>query len=298
MIGDGQTIQWNAGGAPVGTYDIVDPATDSTSLVPFYDNSYTGAYLAKWSRKSSGARAVAAEDTVPGNRFAIAATGPVRLTLVDETGRSVHFDDATDGYVSDLPGAIAVQSSGDQAPGASVSRSPGMDLIIVSKPQSGTYMLSVVGSGAGLGCVTVQALADTGETYLASMERRFVEGQISRFRLRYSQTGSTVVGMDSVSEVSRGRLPRAFELRAVPTPAHGTVNLELMLRSSGRCEIDILDIQGRRVAVVSHDQLAGGPHRIVWDGKSDGGVAVGTGLYFARAVAGGETRTVRIVIVH
>jgi hypothetical protein len=43
--------------------------------------------------------------------------------------------------------------------------------------------------------------------------------------------------------------------------------------------------------------VAAGSTDVTWDGRDQGGTIVGTGMYFARMVAGGTSHVVRVPLV-
>lgn len=54
---------------------------------------------------------------------------------------------------------------------------------------------------------------------------------------------------------------------------------------------------GRRIRSLVDREMAAGSTEVTWDGKDQGGIAVGTGMYFARMVAGGTSHVVRVPLV-
>jgi flagellar hook assembly protein FlgD len=59
----------------------------------------------------------------------------------------------------------------------------------------------------------------------------------------------------------------------------------------------IYNLSGQRVAAVLSGPLAVGEHRVVWNGKSETGRVIATGLYIARLVSGGFQKTVTMMKV-
>jgi hypothetical protein len=97
-------------------------------------------------------------------------------------------------------------------------------------------------------------------------------------------------------------VPAAGRSRLVcyPNPCNPrtTVQLDLPLGGAGRCELALYDLRGRRVATLHRGPLAGaGPHAFSWDGTDDGGRALASGVYLARAVADGRLVQGKVVLV-
>jgi hypothetical protein len=73
---------------------------------------------------------------------------------------------------------------------------------------------------------------------------------------------------------------RGLAVAAHPNPASLSTTIHLQLDRDGHAEIAIHDVTGRRVRTVAQRTLSAGGHRILWDGKDDGGAAVPSGVYF------------------
>lgn len=97
--------------------------------------------------------------------------------------------------------------------------------------------------------------------------------------------GSVAVGADG----ARGlRL-----LVPAPNPGRGTIALGAVLPVSGPVRLEILDLSGRRVRTLVDQALPAGRHEFTWDGRNDRGSAAPAGVYLARLVGAGGTRTQR-----
>jgi flagellar hook assembly protein FlgD len=60
--------------------------------------------------------------------------------------------------------------------------------------------------------------------------------------------------------------------------------------------VEILDLQGRRVARLQDEVLAPGSHSVRWDGRDAGRRGLPRGAYFARLVRGNETAGVKLIL--
>jgi flagellar hook assembly protein FlgD len=61
-------------------------------------------------------------------------------------------------------------------------------------------------------------------------------------------------------------------------------------------EVAVYDLRGRRVRSLIRGSLRGGDHDVTWNGRDEGGRAVASGVYFARARVGGEVSLTRLVV--
>jgi hypothetical protein len=102
--------------------------------------------------------------------------------------------------------------------------------------------------------------------------------------------GTTAVG---------GQRPTATVLLAPsPNPLSSSSLLRFALADGGETRLDIYDAAGRRVASLVHATLEPGNYSVTWDGRADGGEALGAGLYFARLIAPGvHAHAARLAIV-
>jgi hypothetical protein len=86
-------------------------------------------------------------------------------------------------------------------------------------------------------------------------------------------------------------IPRAELAAPAPNPAPGHTDLAFTLARPGTMDLAIFDPQGRRVRTLIRGTLPAGPGRVRWDGRSDAGVPVGAGVYFAKLVTPGALET-------
>ena len=72
--------------------------------------------------------------------------------------------------------------------------------------------------------------------------------------------------------------------------------MTLELSRSGVAEVALYDVIGRRVSTMFAGPLEAGRHELSWDRRDATGHRAAAGVYFARAVSGGATRTRRVVL--
>jgi hypothetical protein len=89
---------------------------------------------------------------------------------------------------------------------------------------------------------------------------------------------------------------RLYAPRPNPLTSGGALRFDLAGRT--RARLEIFDLSGRRVALLADRELAPGRYDLPWDGHSETGVALGSGLYFVRLTTRGcPPRTVRLALV-
>ncbi|MBD3236371.1 MAG: T9SS type A sorting domain-containing protein [Candidatus Eisenbacteria bacterium] len=65
-----------------------------------------------------------------------------------------------------------------------------------------------------------------------------------------------------------------------PNPFEGTTRIDYSLAQSDRVELAVLDITGRRVALLPQGVRGAGSHQVVWDGRTAGGDPAPSGIYW------------------
>jgi subtilisin family serine protease len=88
-------------------------------------------------------------------------------------------------------------------------------------------------------------------------------------------------------------VPTRFTLHAAfPNPFNPTTTIAFDLPSTSTVRLDVYNVLGQRVATLVDGELPAGVHEIRWDASS-----VGSGVYFARIVAGENTATTKMVLL-
>ncbi len=73
-------------------------------------------------------------------------------------------------------------------------------------------------------------------------------------------------------------------LQNYPNPFNPSTTIQYQLPVRGDIKIKIFDINGRLIRVLENSSKEEGLHKIVWDGKTDGGHTVASGLYFYQVI--------------
>ena len=92
---------------------------------------------------------------------------------------------------------------------------------------------------------------------------------------------------------NKQNLPAEFKLiAAYPNPFNAATTISYNLNTAGTVNLDIFDLLGRKVAQLVNDYQTPGQYRITWRGDE-----VGSGVYFARLQAGGQTQSQKLVLL-
>jgi hypothetical protein len=85
-------------------------------------------------------------------------------------------------------------------------------------------------------------------------------------------------------------------LGARPNPFAGSTSIFFNLSAEANVSVDIYDVGGRLVRTLVNQHMAAGEHSIIWDGKSDRGQTVSTGIYMYNFRAGSMEKTQKLFI--
>lgn len=78
-------------------------------------------------------------------------------------------------------------------------------------------------------------------------------------------------------------LPDQFVLdQNYPNPFNPTTTISFTLASRGRVDLTVFNALGQQVVRLVDDDLDAGSHQVIWDGNSEGGTQVASGVYFYR----------------
>jgi hypothetical protein len=110
-----------------------------------------------------------------------------------------------------------------------------------------------------------------------------------------------VIAAQDVTGPTTGVAPRDADAPTVrlapsrPNPFTASTRIAFALARPGRVDLALFDAAGRQVRSLASGPFGAGEHTVIWDGSSDAGGRASTGIYFARLVVDGETRTRKVV---
>src|SRR6185436_19165991 len=73
---------------------------------------------------------------------------------------------------------------------------------------------------------------------------------------------------------------------ATPNPFNPKTTVRFSVANQGKVTLSVFDVGGRKVRSLVNEVRGVGPHEIIWDGRSDAGQQVASGLYFLRMETG------------
>ncbi len=105
------------------------------------------------------------------------------------------------------------------------------------------------------------------------------------------QAALSLVG---VAEGPEGVNPAGILISTInPNPVNGLASFEIYTESPGMVDVGVFDVSGRRIAIISSEEMAAGTHAYNWMVPQ----GVGNGIYFVRVNVSGRTVTQRMTIV-
>ncbi|MFA7330183.1 MAG: FlgD immunoglobulin-like domain containing protein [Candidatus Delongbacteria bacterium] len=104
--------------------------------------------------------------------------------------------------------------------------------------------------------------------------------------------------LDLNTAVEAPAQPAAFRLEPNrPNPFNPETTLRFTLAQAGPVRLEIFNLAGQRVRVLQNGELPAGAHSLRFDARDESGRELGSGLYFQRLSAGGQSRTGRMLLV-
>ena len=91
--------------------------------------------------------------------------------------------------------------------------------------------------------------------------------------------------------------PDRLALQASPNPFNPRTVITLRLPRGERAVLEIIGVDGRRVAGLWNGPLPAGVHAFAWGGETEAGSRAATGHYFARLAQGKDVRTLRLLLL-
>lgn len=85
--------------------------------------------------------------------------------------------------------------------------------------------------------------------------------------------------------------------RNYPNPFNASTTIEIELRAEGLIRLEIYSSLGRLVKTLVYGELSPGRYRYVWDGTSDQGIGVTSGVYLCKLMTETEAHSCKMLLV-
>lgn len=218
------------------------------------------------------------------------------------------------------PPFVQVMASGQPIPGPDVVTVATLDDTLTAEAYEGVFVrvnnvvVAADTAMAGFGEWKVKAAASP-DTVLIGDEGLyfydptvgdplpFVQGPLDfafgTFRIQPRSPSDIASGGVAVDDAGAPGSVRATELRGnAPNPFNPATEIRFALREAGPVDLAIYDLNGRLVrTLASSARLPAGDHTVAWNGRSDAGVELPSGVYLVRFEAGGVESAHKITLM-
>ncbi len=82
-----------------------------------------------------------------------------------------------------------------------------------------------------------------------------------------------------------------------PNPFNGETAIRLSVARSSKLHLAIYNLQGNLIRLLADQMLAPAEYHFIWDGRDQDQIAVASGVYLCRAIAGEELQVVKIMLI-
>jgi hypothetical protein len=125
----------------------------------------------------------------------------------------------------------------------------------------------------------------------------FVEGQAPEYAPRYS--GKIQFAYPAGVNINgNGSLPTNFDLgQNYPNPFNPQTEIPFDLPVKAQTSLEVYNVLGQKVATLIDAELPADHYTVTWDGTSDQGNKVASGIYFYRIAAGDKIETKKMMML-
>jgi hypothetical protein len=81
-----------------------------------------------------------------------------------------------------------------------------------------------------------------------------------------------------------------------PNPFESVTQIEFLLAQSGRADVSVYDVNGRRVATLASGDYPAGAQQVSWDGRAGDGRQLSSGVYFVKLQIPGHTSVKKVLL--
>lgn len=101
-----------------------------------------------------------------------------------------------------------------------------------------------------------------------------------------------------VDDITDGDLPTKFDLRQnYPNPFNPSTNIEFDVPKKAHIKLTIYNVLGQEVNTLVNEEMAPGKKSVTWNGDSQGGTKVSSGMYFYKLETEGFVSTKKMLLV-
>lgn len=143
------------------------------------------------------------------------------------------------------------------------------------------------GSGAAL-----SVSGTSGGSKFSFSDRQYLIEAVSGLEISGSRRDALLAVLGAAN------LPRAFSLEQNrPNPFNPSTMISITLPEAAMVTLQVFDLRGRQVRELAGYRMEAGQHAVHWDGSSEDGVALASGVYFYRLRAGSHSAVRKMVVL-
>jgi hypothetical protein len=259
-------------------------------LTPLFKNEYTYAEL------TEPAQPVVEEDE---QSMIVAVRGTAVLGITDPGGHTLRWERDLREYVTDIDGCLAF-------PEFTISRWSAarpevvMDVATVPRPSAGNYLIEVALTGTAGFSLQVGARDASGGYRSVVVDGSALPGESLYYVLSNAADPDSALEIRDCDPAGIRPVPPGgggLDWMIRPNPAVRMAEFVISNPTAERIGIAIFDVTGRRVATLVDTRMAAGEHRVRWNGVTDSGARVSSGVYWVRVESAGRGGTKRLVYI-
>ena len=102
----------------------------------------------------------------------------------------------------------------------------------------------------------------------------------------------------NVDEYRGDTVPETWFLQQnVPNPFNPVTTIEFGIPRAGQVEVQIYNLNGEKVRLLTREYFNAGKHRTIWNGRDDRGAVVPSGIYFIRILSSRYSKTIKATLL-
>jgi len=109
---------------------------------------------------------------------------------------------------------------------------------------------------------------------------------------------NVVLNVTNGDDNDSSELPEAVTLNGnYPNPFNPETEIKFQLPDNTEINLSVYNLKGQLVRILMDNYLPSGSHSVIWDGKTNNGEMVGSGVYFYKLTAGETSETRKMILL-
>ncbi|MDP8211075.1 MAG: T9SS type A sorting domain-containing protein, partial [Candidatus Stygibacter australis] len=109
---------------------------------------------------------------------------------------------------------------------------------------------------------------------------------------------NVVLNVTNGDDNNSSELPEAVTLNGnYPNPFNPETEIMFLLPNNEKINLSVYNLKGQLVRTLVDNYLPGGSHSIIWDGKTNNGEMVSSGVYFYKLSVGETSETRKMILL-